>query len=217
MTEALFAAIADTFPVSEVEHGDIGKFKVKGMNFVTRNFWAEGLGSVSIMEAKGMMGLMKMTTFIVNPFLLDAPLISYDRIKAIGNDTVYLEVFDTTLSDAFDNKVMEGIEREYKELPDHDLGTHWYDYMRVGTPICKKGKKKDSDSFDLMSEAYFTAYIEACKKAPLCDEDEKRKKAASYSEGLLINGGPATDPVKAELGDEKASLFFRKVLFATEK
>lgn len=217
MTEALFAAIADAFPMKEVNHGDIGRFKVKGMNFVTRNFQAEGLGSVSLMEAKGMMGLMKMTTLIVNPFLLDAPLISYDRINAMGNDTVYLEVFDTTLSDSFDNKGMEEIEGEFKYLPDHDLGTHWYDHMRVGTPICKKGKKKDSDNFDLMSEAYFTAYIEACKNAPSCDEDEKRKKAAVYSEGLLKNGGPATDPVKAELGDEKASIFFRKVLFATDK
>ena len=51
---------------------------------------------------------------------------------------------------------------------------------------------------------------------PACGEEKKREKAAVYSEGLLVRGGPATDPVKAAIGEEKTAAFFRNVLFGTD-
>lgn len=216
MDQKLLEKIGAKYPLTECETGNLGKFKVKGMNFVTRHYEAKGLGSVSVMKAKGMMGLMEMTTLIVNPFEIDAPLISYDSIKAAGKNILYLEIFDTTLNGGFDITKLQAIEAANKNIKDHDLGKHWYDPMRVGTPICKEGKKKDKAPMDDMCLKYFDAYLEAAGKAPACDADSKKKKAAEYSEGLLTNGGPATDPVKAELGEEKAAEFFRKVLFATE-
>lgn len=43
-----------------------------------------------------------------------------------------------------------------------------------------------------------------------------REKAKAYSEGLLIHGGPATDPVKVALGADATAEFFRKTLFGTD-
>lgn len=216
MDKKLLEMIGTQYKLTQCDAGELGTFKVKGMNFVTTHYNAEGLGSVSVMKAKGMMGLMEMTTLIINPFEIDAPLISYDAIKAFSKNILYLEMFDTCLEKGFDTSKLEEINKAAAEIPDHDLGEHWYDPMRVGTPVCKEAKKKDKPQMDSMCLEYFRAYAEALKKVPACDVKAKKEKAAEYSEGLLKNGGPATDPVKAELGEEKAAEFFRKVLFATE-
>ena len=82
MTNTLLEKIAEKYPLTELPVGDMATLKVKGMQFCIRAFRAEGLGHVSVMQAKGFFGLMKMDTLIVNPFQVDLPLYSYDRIFA---------------------------------------------------------------------------------------------------------------------------------------
>ena len=43
--------------------------------------------------------------------------------------------------------------------------------------------------------------------------EAKKAKAAIYSNGLIENGGPATDPFLQAFGKEKTKEFFEKVLF----
>ena len=88
--------------------------------------------------------------------------------------------------------------------------------MRVGTPIIKKGRKTHVEAFARAQDAYLAAYLRACQAAPACDPVQKREKARVYSEGLLTQGGPATDPVKKSLGEEATAAFFRKTLFGTD-
>jgi len=216
MDKKLLDVIEKNYELKQSETDSLGIFKVKGMKFVTTHYDAPGLGSVSVMKASGMLGLMEMTTLIVNPFEVDAPLISYDSIRVAGKNILYLEMFNTCLEEGFDNSKLEEIEKANRFLPNHELGEHWYDSMRVGTPVCKEGKKTVKASMDEMCLKYFEAYIKAAKKSRPCDKAAKKKKAAEYSEGLLKNGGPATDPVKAQLGEEKAAAFFRRILFAKE-
>ena len=45
------------------------------------------------------------------------------------------------------------------------------------------------------------------------DPEEKKRRAAVYSDGLVANGGPSTDVFKKSFGDEKTKEFFDKVLF----
>ena len=71
--------------------------KVSGMNFHIRSFTAPGLGHVSEMTASGFFGLMKMDTLIITPTEVDMPLFSYDRVLAMGNDTLIFELYDTLL------------------------------------------------------------------------------------------------------------------------
>ena len=208
--------VKEFYELVEVDTGDLGKFKAKGMNFVTRHFDAEGLGSVSVMSAKGMMGLMKMETIIVNPFFVDAPLFSYDKISVMGKDILYLEMFNTCIGDKFDISNIEAVRNTFNDYPEHELGEHWYDFMRVGTPVCVEVKGKAKAALAEDAEKYIKAVLEACKAAEPCDATAKKEKAKVYSEGLLTNGGPATDPVKEQLGEEATGEFFRKVLFATD-
>jgi hypothetical protein len=72
---------------------------------------------------------------------------------------------------------------------------------------------QDAARFDGIAADYIQAYLDAAQAAKPCDPDAKRAKAAAYSEGLLKNGGPATDPVKAAMGEDFTAALFRETLF----
>ena len=215
MDHPLLKLVDEAFPL-RLRTEEPVRFKASAMKFTTVRYDAEGLGSVSLMKASGMLGLMKMETLIVNPFSKDAPLLSIDRIQAMGSQILYVEMFDTMLEPGFDVSGPEAVSEAYKSLPDKDPGEHWYDPMRVGTPFIKKAGSKEKATMDQAQSEYLQAFLKAAKAAPACDPEAKREKAKAYSEGLLTNGGPATDPVKASLGEEATAAFFRKTLFGTE-
>ena len=203
------------FTLKEVSTGEFQKVKAKGMTFTIKQYEAEGLGNVSVMEAVGFFGLMKMDTLIINPKVKDAPLFSYDRIFAMGNDTLIIELYDTMLG-ACDLSDVKAVKEAYAELPERDPGTHWYDNIKYAESISKKGKKAQTGSFDELTKKYFEAYLTSVDKAEACDASAKLEKASVYVEGLLSNGGPSTDVFKKEFGDEKTAKLFRKILFGTE-
>ena len=215
MTDKMLTAVGAVFPLKELDCGEFATQKVSGMTFRIRRFEAEGLGSVSVMVASGFLGLMKMDTFIITPTAVDMPLYSYDRVHAMGNDTLIFELYDTMLGST-DLSALEQVKEEAKVLPDHDLGEHWYDSIKLAVSLSKKGKKKHTPAFDRCTMSYLNAYLKTAKTADACESTPKREKASVYVEGLLSHGGPSTDVFKKGIGEEKTAELFRKVLFATE-
>lgn len=207
--------INSEFPLTEKSTGEFARVKAKGMTFQIKQYEAEGLGNVSVMEAKGFFGLMQMDTLIINPLKKDLPLFSYDRILAMGNDTLIIELYDTLLEKR-DFEELSFWKEENKNLPEHDLGKHWYDSIKLSESVSKKGKKEHSGLFDQFTAAYFEKYLNS-KAADVSDIKEKNKKASVYVEGLLSNGGPSTDVFKKEFGEAKTAKLFREILFGTEK
>lgn len=214
MKELLDALKAD-FELEELGAGEFSQIKVSGMNFTINRYHAKGLGNVSTMEAKGFFGLMKMDTFVINPTECDMPLFSYDRIHAMGNDTLMLELFDTML-EGCDMSGMKKVKRNYAYIPEHDMGEHWYDDIKLKESLAKKGKKKDLPIYDKLKNEYFAEYVKAAKSAPHCEGTAKKEKASVYVEGLLSNGGPAASVFIKNYGAEKTAAFFREVLFGTK-
>jgi hypothetical protein len=208
--------IGKSFPLTELDCPDYEKIKVSGMTFRIRRFYAEGLGAVSEMTAKGFFGLMKMDTLIITPMEKDMPLFSYDRVHALGNDTLIFELYDTLLGST-DLSALEQVKEGAKYLPDHDLGAHWYDSIKLPESLSKKGKKKDTPGFDATAIHYLVKYLQTAKSAEDCQAEPKREKASVYVEGLLTNGGPSTDVFKKGIGEEKTRELFRKYLFATRE
>jgi hypothetical protein len=143
------------------------------------------------------------------------PLLSYDRVNAMGNDTLIYELYDTLLGEA-DLSGLGRVKGNYKDLPDHDLGEHWYDPIKLSVSLSKKGKKAHRTGFDECTRDYLNAYLEAAKTAPPCEAAPKRAKASVYVEGLLKNGGPSTDVFKKSIGEQKTAELLRKTLFATQ-
>ena len=213
MTEKLLSMIAKRYALTELNIGDMAKLKANGMTFTIKAYTAKGLGHVSVMRAKGFFGLMKMDTLIVNPKDIDLPLYSYDRIYAMGNDTLIVELYDT-LSGNCDLSQLDDVIRRYTDLDERGPGEHWYDSIKLPSSISKKGKKSKSKRLDQLTAEHFSAYFESGKTQDV-DVDKKNRKSADYVDGLLTNGGPSTDVFKKNLGTSKTSVLFKNVLFGT--
>ena len=189
---------------------------VNGMNFSIRAFKAEGLGHVSVMQAKGFFGLMNMDTIIINPTEIDLPLYSYDMILAAGNHTLIVELYDTTVSEFSEQKLLDVCnEPNYSAIPERDPGEHWYDSIKLASSISKKGKKKHSDLIQRLTLKHFEAYLSSDKKA-VTDIYVKLEKSKFYVDGLLEKGGPSTDVFKKAIGEEKTRKLFESILFGTK-
>ena len=213
MVNRLLTLINEKHPLTEIDCGEFSRMKVSGMNFVICAFKAKGLGHVSVMRADGMLGLMKMDTLIINPTELDLPLYSYDRIFAMGNDTLIIELYNTLLSDYSEEGMKAVLAKEkYSALPERDPGEHWYDSIKLSSSISKKGKKKHFELMNSLTDGHFEAYLRS-SRTTVTDRAKKLEKAKAYANGLIEKGGPSTDVFKKAIGEEKTVELFEKILF----
>ncbi len=213
MTDKLLDAIRETYSLCEVDAGEFSTLKANGMRFSVRAYHAEGLGHVSVMTAKGFFGLMKMDTLMIVPSEKDLPLYSYDRIYAMGNDTLIVELYDT-LTEVSDLSELDRIKAKFSHLPERDPGTHWYDNIKLPQSISKKGKKSQAPDLDALTIRHFAAYLNA-PAADVANRAKKKELSSRYVDGLLSQGGPSTDVFKRSLGEEKTARLFKEVLFST--
>lgn len=211
MTEKLLCIIGERYPLTPIPDSCVEALKASGMKFNIRAYHAEGLGHVSVMTANGFFGLMKMDTLIVNPDEVDLPLYSYDRIFAMGNDTLIVELYHTLSRDGFS---MEDVKARYTTLTERDPGEHWYDSIKLPESISKEGKKADTPALSRLATEHLVAYLDAAR--PTDNPEIKKEKASLYVEGLLSKGGPSTDAFKKAIGDERTADLFRNVLFGTK-
>ena len=211
MIEKLLALIGERFPLAAQNCDKFAEMKVSGMKFSISAYEAKGLGHVSVMRAVGMMGLMKMDTLIINPTEIDLPLYSYDRIFAMGNDTLIVELYDTLLTE-YSESALLAAKDAYADLPERDPGEHWYDSIKLASSISKKGKKKHLSRMNDLAFQHFEAYIDSDASA-VSDNTAKQSKAAVYVDGLFELGGPSTDVLTKAIGQEKTAELFNKVLF----
>ena len=214
ISTTLLRVIANSYPLTPVSTGEFAKLKVNGMKFAIQAYYAEGLGHISIMQANGFLGLMKMDTLMIVPTERDLPLYSYDRIYAMGNDTLIVELYNT-LTQPLDLSLMSHIKAKFRHLEERDPGVHWYDSIKLPESISKKGKKADRDDIDALAAEHFSAYLNAPAKK-VADTEKKKELSAKYVEGLLREGGPSTDVFKKGLGEEKTAKLFKTVLFGME-
>ena len=215
MTDRMLEMIGKAFPLTPKKDGGFLVCKANGMKFTIRSFDAEGLGCVSVMKGSAMLGLMKMDTVIVNPFERDMALFSYDRIYAMGNDTVFLEMYDTRLDRSKTPDAAAKVAEAYADILEQPVAPNWYDDIKLPGCLKKKGKKDLTPRFDSLSAQYLDAYLTLCNEAEACDTDEKMKAAQVYTEGLLSNGGPSTDQFIKAKGRAFTEKLFRETLFGT--
>lgn len=153
-------------------------------------------------------------SIIRNPTEVDLPLYSYDRIFAMGNDTLIVELYDT-LEGAYSEDALQAVKGEYMDLAERDPGEHWYDSIKLAASISKKGKKNQNSRFDELTLQHFEAYL-SDDVMPVSDVTVKQEKASYYVNGLLEKGGPSTDAFKKSLGEKKTAKLFGDILFGTK-
>ncbi len=212
MVERILKLLNEKFELTERKCDEFRSLKLQGMNFENTAFSAKGLGNVAVMKITTDAGVMSMDTLIINPFEIDAPMLSYDCINMQGNAILYLEPFDTTISKSFDTSLLKDVVDMYDDaIENNPQQERWYDVMRLDGTCFKK--TANVELLNEMLEKYYVAYIKALKTASSCDENAKKAVAAKYSKGLIENGGPATDPFLKAFGKETTERFFKEVLF----
>lgn len=205
-------ALSAQHKVSERNLGEYARVKKSGMNFEIHGYEIEGVGKMSSLSMKAMLGLMKMETLIVSPLEVDAPLYSLDWVRAMGNDTLIIELYDTQLAPC-DLGGLDAEKAKAAALPDNDLGQHWYDHLHLSPTVSKKGKKGKVD-YNPLIKGYTAEFIKLLKSSVPCDKAAKQKKLYDYTEGLLTNGGPACDQFKKMIGEAKTRELFMKYIFS---
>ena len=213
MTDKLIAMLKDRYTLTALDPGEFATLKAHGMKFTVQAYHAEGLGHVSVMKAKGFFGLMQMDTVMIVPREKDLPLYSYDRIYAMGNDTLIVELYDTMV-ESLNLSALDETKAKFTHLPGRDPGEHWYDSIKLPQSISKRGKKSISPKLDALALAHFDAYLSA-SAGEVADMEKKNALSADYVNGLLAHGGPSTGVFKKQLGVEKTERLFKNVLFGT--
>ena len=205
MIDRLMALLGLSYPLTESEEAR-RSFEAAGMAFEARGYAARGFGHVGVMTARGP---MRLETLVLNPFEVDAPILSCDRIHAMGREILMAEMYDSLLGNSFRTDDM------LRAFPEQAGGkqAYWYAPLIVAPGLDLKGSDADAARFDDIATQFASAYLEAARAASPCEPGEKRCKAAVYSEGLLEHGGPATDPVKAAMGEAFTAALFRQTLF----
>ena len=213
MTNQLISELKDIYPFTPCEAPEFDAFNVAGMDFTTKGWDAQGLGRVSLMEAGGMGGAMSMTTLMVNPTAVDAPLFNLDLITLPGKKMLYMELYDTLLSAPRNEAPFAAIRTDYGEIMDLPGKPCWYDDIRYGASVTKCAMAGQEGRLDELMARFGEEYLDLLKDARPCDPAQKKVKADAYRDGLLDNGGPATDAFLKVWGKEKTAELFQKVLF----
>lgn len=215
MIDLLQKTVQSRCAVTERDVGGYARIRKNGMTFRIHAYEAAGLGRFSSVSMTAMLGLMKMETVVFTPLTRKMPLLSFDRIKAMGNDTLLLELYDTGAGKP-DLSALDDVKAAAGDLPDHDLGTHWYDPLKLSPSLAKRGKKCGEAYRDLC-DRYFEAYFTALDGAESCTPEEARKGVAAYVDGLFANGGPSTDQFKKILGEAAARDLFDAYIFSDKE
>ena len=135
----------------------------------------------------------------------------------MGNDTLIIELYDT-MDERIDLSSIVAVKEKYASLPERfaqgEEPKHWYDDIRLPETTSKKGKKGNTADFDAYTLDYIDTFLALCAKE--CGAKEKKARTDVYVNGLITQGGPATDVFKKEFGEEKTSDILKTVLFGTK-
>lgn len=201
------------YGITEISTGKFANIDRLAMHIKIRAYDIDRVGRLSTVEMRAMFGLMRMQTFIITPLDKKLPVFSYDLIKAMGRDTLIIELYDVAANGVTISS-LEGIKAAYANLPEKELGKNWYDGMKLAASVAKKGKKIGPQCVEL-SEKYISAYVDALTTAESADSSRQAAATKDYVDGLFKNGGPSTDQFKKMLGEKEAYDLFANYLFAT--
>lgn len=212
MFEKLLEIIRAGFIVKEMEMSEFATIDKGGAHYQINTYSIEGVGCISTLYMKGMLGLTTTMNLYITPMKVDAPILAYERTNTKGGDTLYLSLFDTRIHDIGDFTKINGVKDKAFDLPTVSPEHGWRSFMEMPATFCKKGKKLD-ERYDRLVSDFLKAYLEILARAPFCSPTDKRAKNIAFVEGLLGHADPLPDLYKKVLGNNDASKLFRKYIF----
>ena len=174
-----------------------------------------GVGALSTVSMTAMLGLMRMETLVLTPLERDAPLLSCDLVRVAGRDTLLLELYDTQLA-PIDTAALGAVKAAYAALPDHDLGTHWYDPAQAAALACQARPEAVGRRPRRSRTRIWPPISTCCPPRRRARAPKSRRACAPMWTGCSKTGGPSTDQFKKLIGAEQTAALFRQVIFRAE-
>ena len=212
MIDNLLDLINSYYPLKELDIGEYKSFDLNGMN-INCGCYSSELGNIAYI--KGGSAMMHLDTLIISPIYKDTYLYSYDRVKAFGSDNILTELYDV-LIDKDNNDLSDKLNtllEDYKDIPNVEHTSNWYDSILLDVSINKKGSVELSNRFDTLAYDYLKEYLDNSSKTIECDQTKKKELIKQYCDNLLNNGGASTDVFIKSKGKQFCEGLFHKVLF----
>lgn len=213
MIQTYWKKLTNDFDFTPVENNDFDSFSMNGMDFHVSGGDVKKIGHMSLISASGMNGAFQMDSLIINPLEVDAPLINIDRVITGQGILLMMEQYDTLVSSQRKEETFEAIKNKYSNLGDIPSKAHWYDDLKYQSSMSKMLGVDQKALSDEVIDEYMKAYLEVLQSAKVCDPKSKKVKADAYRDGLLSQGGPATDGFLQAWGKEKTADLFKNVVF----
>ena len=212
MIDNLLDLINSYYPLKELDIGEYKSFDLNGMN-INCGCYSSELGNIAYI--KGGSAMMHLDTLIISPIYKDTYLYSYDRVKAFGSDNILTELYDVLINkDNNDlNDKLNTLLEDYKDIPNVEHTSNWYDSILLDVSINKKGSVELSNRFDTLAYDYLKEYLDNSSKTIECDQTKKKELIKQYCDNLLNNGGASTDVFIKSKGKQFCEGLFHKVLF----
>lgn len=212
MIKKMMEEIQSKYKCTSVDAGVFAKVVIDGANFQINAYDVEGLGRVSTVQMKRLVGLWEMQSLIINPLEVDMPIYYYNRHREKGNYIYRVEVFDTQLDPVGMEDMAEVIEK-YSSLPEDPQNERWYDYLKLQSAV-KKVPKNKKESLSPMIWEHFECYMAMLDKAADCKATEKKKKVTVFVNELSKQSGIAIVEIFiANYGEKVAEKLCNEVLF----
>ena len=212
MIDNLLDLINSYYPLKELDIGEYKSFDLNGMN-INCGCYSSELGNIAYI--KGGSAMTHLDTLIISPIYKDTYLYSYDRVKAFGSDNILTELYDVLINkDNNDlNDKLNTLLEDYKDIPNVEHTSNWYDSILLDVSINKKGSVELSNRFDTLAYDYLKEYLDNSSKTIECDQTKKKELIKQYCDNLLNNGGASTDVFIKSKGKQFCEGLFHKVLF----
>ena len=211
MNDTIWNELKKAYTLKQREMEDLQKIRTDTAEIACETYEIAEIGNPFLMEMQAMQGAMKMETCVITPFAKDLSFCNIDIVQVTDDDTCLFEMYESSLQEE-DLSLFAGLPERYRELPDYDGGSHWYDEFRLPSSLGKKGKQIRKQGEEMLREC-LAAYLETLKKAPACDPEAKKAEVRKYADRLISEGGMAVDGLSRMIGKEKCMELIRKYMY----
>ncbi len=203
VNDKIYSMVADRFPVTELDIGELAVAEGNGMTFYTRVFDAAGAGRLCLMEMDSAFGKMYTATF--TPIELDAPIFSCDYMLFGEEQTLLLELYDAAIASHDDTNfyfdALAECKEGYADLPRYERDAAWSDELLLPASDFKKGTGMQAELDGYLLD-YSETYFDLMKECERCNPETKLAANAVLGRGLIEKGGLAVNSFKSMIGEE---------------
>lgn len=211
MIQKMLEEIKSNYACKTQDTGVFEKVYIDGAKFLIKAYDMKGLGRVSTVEMKRLVGFWDMQSLIITPYEKDMPIYYYNRHREKGKYIYRVEMFDTQM-DTVNIASLEDVVEKYSKIMDVSQNERWYDAVKLPASAVKTAKKKDELS-DMIWE-HFNAYMQLVSEAKDVKPSEKKKKTKVFVDELCKQSGIAIIEIfLGNYGEKVTEKLANEVLF----